>query len=143
MYAFFIWSRSVRADTSDYATLILSDGSTAYSNWWGCCWLPHGVAYDHFGGRGVFILVSVVTTGTRYGLEVLRVVPMDIVVLIILTELPMFAFIVWSRSNGQVDTHCSYIILDDGLGLYGKGSGYSWLVHGVARYVCIGRGVCI
>ena len=49
----------------------------------------------------------------------------------------------WSRSNGQVDTHCPYIILTDGLGLYGKGLGYSWLEHGVARYVYSGRGVCI
>lgn len=94
-----------------------------------------------FDGRGVFILVSVVTTGTRYGLEVLRVVHMDIVVLILFTELP-YSFYFWSRSNGQVDTHCPYIILDDGLGLYGKGYGYSWLLYGVARYVCIGRGVC-
>lgn len=37
----------------------------------------------------MFILVSVATTGTRYGLEVLRVVHMDIVVLILLTELPI------------------------------------------------------
>ena len=91
---FFLWSRSVRIDHSDYATLILSDGSTAYSNWWGCCWLPHGVAYDHFGGRGVFILVSVVTTGTRYGLEVLRAVHMDRVVHILFTEVPTTTLVV-------------------------------------------------
>ena len=48
MSAFFLWSRSVRTDFVDYATLILYDGSTSYLNWYGSCWLPHGVACDHF-----------------------------------------------------------------------------------------------
>ena len=53
----------------------------------------------------------------------------------------MCAFTIWSRSNGQVDTHSPYIILDDVLGLYGMGYGYSWKLYGVARYVSSGRGV--
>lgn len=91
-YDHFQWSRSSTVWFSNYLWITFSDGSPNYGDS-SRAFFTHGVAYDHFGGRGVFILVSVATTGTLYGLEILRVVPMDIVVLILFTELPMFAFI--------------------------------------------------
>ena len=41
---FILWSRRVRWDTTDYATLVLSDGTTSYLNWYGCAWIDRGVA---------------------------------------------------------------------------------------------------
>lgn len=38
----------MRWDTSDYATLVLVDGTTSYLNWYGCAWIDRGVAVVTF-----------------------------------------------------------------------------------------------
>lgn len=93
MSVFFLWSRSVKTDSADYATLILYDGSTSYLNWYGSCWKPHGVAADHFGGRGVMDRLTHIVR-TSYLMMVSVYMGRGMVTLGKSTELPVMLVVV-------------------------------------------------
>ena len=81
---FILWSRRVRWDTTDYATLVLSDGTTSYLNWYGCVWIDRGVAVHTSIGRGVSIWFLFFISLSLSQM----VLPMEILFLVVLSELP-------------------------------------------------------